>query len=161
MMGVGKSSIGRRLAARLHMPFADADHEIELASNLSVAEIFERFGEAYFRAGEARVVARLMKGPAKVIATGGGAFMHVVTRTSALENAFTVWLDADIAVLAERVARKNHRPLVQGRDPHQVLTELAQARNPVYALAHAHIKSSDGPPDMIVDEIIKALRDGQ
>lgn len=158
LMGVGKSSIGKRLAARLHLPFVDADHEIEQAADLSISEIFERFGEPYFRDGEARVIARLLAGAPKVIATGGGAFMHPRTRTQILKSAHTCWLDAEIDVLAERVARKSHRPLLNGRDAKTVLADLASLRTPVYALAPIHIKSTKGPPDMIVDQIIEKLR---
>ena len=159
LMGVGKSTIGRRLAARLHLPFVDADHEIELAAGFSIPEIFERFGEPAFRDGERRVIARLIDGKPKVIATGGGAFMQEETRALILERALAIWLDADVDVLAERVSRREgSRPLLTGRDPHEALAELAAIRNPVYALAPVHIRSKPLPHDATVDEIIKALR---
>jgi shikimate kinase len=158
LMGVGKSTIGRRLATRLGLPFVDADTEIETAAGLSIAEIFERFGEAHFRDGERRVIARLVGGPRKVLATGGGAFMNNDTRALILQNAQTVWIDADIATLTERVQRKQDRPLLAGKDPHAVLTELARVRNPVYALAPIHIRSQPAPHDLTVEAIIEALR---
>src|SRR3546814_8483360 len=115
MMGVGKSTVGRRLAARLGLPFVDADEEIELAASMSVADIFKRFGEAYFRDGERRVIARLMDGEPKVIATGGGAFVQDETRAQILEQAIAIWLDAEIDVLVDRVSRREGRPLLAGR----------------------------------------------
>lgn len=157
LMGVGKSTVGRKLATRLHLPFVDADHEIEQAAGLSIAEIFERFGEAHFRDGERRVIARLIDGTPKVIATGGGAFMHAETRALILEHSCAIWLDADIDVLAERVQRRDDRPLLKGRSPREVLTELAAIRNPVYALAPIHIRSQPVPHDATVEAILKAL----
>lgn len=158
MMGVGKTTIGKRLAQRLNLPFADADHEIETAAGLSIPEIFERFGEAEFRDGERRVIARLIDGKPKVLATGGGAFMNEATRALILERATAVWIDADIDLLAERVGRKNNRPLLIGKDPRIVLRELAEVRNPVYALAPIKVKSHHGPHDQMVDDILKALK---
>jgi shikimate kinase len=158
LMGVGKSTIGRRLAHRLHLPFVDSDHEIETAAGLTIAEMFERYGEAQFRDGERRVIARLIDGSAKVIATGGGAFMQEATRALILERATAVWLDADVSVLAERVGRRaGTRPLLRGGNPHQTLADLAAVRNPVYALAPIHIKSRPLPHEATVDAIIKAL----
>ena len=158
LMGVGKSTIGRRLAARLDLPFVDSDHEIEDAAGLSVAEIFSRYGEAHFRDGERRVIARLMEGRAKVIATGGGAFMNEETRGLILAAGTVVWLDADIDVLVQRVARRpGQRPLLANRDPGEALAELAAARNPVYALAHIHVRSQPTPHHATVDAIIEAL----
>ncbi len=158
LMGVGKSTIGRRLAVRLGLPFVDADNEIEAAAGMPISEIFERFGEASFRDGEQRVIARLIEGPRQVIATGGGAFMHPDTRALILARATAVWLDADIDLLAERVARRDGvRPLLKGRDPHSALTELAAARNPVYALAPVHIRSGPQPHDSAVGAIVAAL----
>jgi shikimate kinase len=157
LMGVGKSTVGKRLAARLHLPFVDADHEIELAAGLTISEIFERFGEAQFRDGERRVIARLIDGTPKVIATGGGAFMHPQTRALILERATAIWLDADIDVLADRVGRREGRPLLKGRKPREVLAELAAVRNPVYALAPIHIRSEPLPHDAAVEAIMKAL----
>ena len=117
MMGVGKSSIGKRLAARLNVPFADADDEIERAAGLSISEIFEKFGEDYFRDGERRVIARLVEGAPKIIATGGGAFVNADTRALILERAISIWLDADVKVLAARVGRRSHRPLLKDKGP--------------------------------------------
>ena len=158
LMGVGKSTIGKRLAARLHVPFVDADHEIEQAAGLTISEIFARFGEKEFRDGERRVIARLIDGRPKIIATGGGAFMQEETRRLILERALAIWLDADLDVLAERVGRRDGtRPLLRDRDPRQVLGELAAIRNPVYALAPIHIRSEPLPHEATVDAIIKAL----
>ena len=158
LMGVGKSTIGRRLATRLNLDFIDADHEIELAASLSIAEIFERFGEAHFRDGERRVIARLIDGRPKVIATGGGAFINDETRTLMLDRATTVWIDADIPTLVERVSRRDNRPLLKGQNVREVLTELAKVRNPLYALAPIHVMSQTAPHDATVDAIIEALR---
>ena len=157
LMGVGKTSVGRRLANRLHLPFADADHEIEMASGLTVSEIFERFGEAHFRDGERRVIARLIDGRQKVIATGGGAFMNDATRALILDRATAVWLDADIDTLAARVARRDDRPLLRGKDARVVLGELAAVRNPIYALAPIHVRSNAHPHDATVDAIVGQL----
>lgn len=159
LMGAGKTTVGRRLAARLDLPFVDADAEIEAASGLSVSEIFERFGEAHFRDGERRVIARLVEGGPKVIATGGGAFMQDDTRALLLANTVTIWLDADIATLVERVRRRNTRPLLKNRDPGEVLTALAAVRNPVYAQAHIRMPSKSSPHGDTVDAIIAALAD--
>lgn len=157
MMGVGKSTIGRKIADRLRLSFVDADDEIELAAGMSIAEIFERFGEPYFRDGERRVIARLIDGAPKVIATGGGAFINEETRALILDRARSIWLDADVAVLVERVSRRSHRPLLKDRDPLQVLTELGDARNPLYAQADIHIRSDASPHARTVDNILKAL----
>ena len=157
LMGAGKSTVGKRLAARMHLPFVDADHEIEQAAGLTITEIFARFGEPEFRDGERRVIARLIDGRAKVIATGGGAFMQQETRALILQRATAIWLDADIDVLAERVARREGRPLLKGRDPREALAELAAVRNPLYALAPIHVRSEPLPHDATVDTIIKAL----
>ena len=128
MMGVGKTSVGKRLAGRLGLDFVDADEEIERAAGMTIAEIFEKFGEPYFRDGERRVIARLIDGAPKVIATGGGAFINDDTRTLILQRALSIWLDADVKILAERVSRRSHRPLLTGRDPVEVLTELEIGR---------------------------------
>lgn len=157
MMGVGKSTIGRRLAARLNMPFVDADDEIERAAGMTISEIFARHGEAEFRDGERRVIARMLEEPPRVIATGGGAFMNDDTRALILAQADAVWLDADIDILVERVSRREGRPLLAGKDPAQVLSDLARLRNPVYALAPYHVKSAAGPHEATVERIIKAL----
>lgn len=158
LMGVGKSTIGKRLAHRLDIDFVDADHEIERAAGLSIAEIFERFGEAHFRDGERRVIARLIDGTPKIVATGGGAFMNDQTRALILERATAIWIDADINILADRVSRRSNRPLLTGKDAMTVLTELAAVRNPVYSLAPIHVRSETLPHDVTVDTILEKLR---
>lgn len=157
LMGAGKTTIGRRLAQRLSLPFVDADEEIEVAAGMTVSEIFERFGEPYFRDGERRVITRLIDGSPKVIATGGGAFMDERTRVLILERATAIWLEADIDTLVERVRRRSTRPLLKGRDPREVLRNLARLRNPVYALAPIHVRSQPSPHDATVKAILKAL----
>jgi len=157
MMGVGKSTIGRRLALRLGLPFVDADDEIAHAAGMTIAEIFARYGETGFRDGERRVIARLMSEGQQVIATGGGAFMNDETRALILDKALTIWLDADIDILVERVSRREGRPLLQGKDPRQVLTELAATRNPIYAQAPIQIRSEAGPHEHTVDRIMEIL----
>lgn len=157
LMGVGKSTVGRRLAARLGLNFVDADAEIELAADMPIAEIFERFGEAHFRDGERRVIARLIDGSRKVIATGGGAFMNAETRALILERATAVWLDADLDTLAQRVSRRDNRPLLRGKDARTVLGELAAVRNPIYALAQIHVRSEPAPHDLTVEAIVRKL----
>lgn len=157
LMGAGKTTVGRRLAQRMRLPFVDADHEIEAAAGMTVADIFERFGEAHFRDGERRVIARLVDGAPKIIATGGGAFMNEGTRALILDQAIAVWLDAEPAILADRVRRRDTRPLLRGRDPEAVLAELAAIRNPYYALAPIRVPSIAAPHDTTVDAILKAL----
>jgi shikimate kinase len=158
LMGVGKSTIGRRLGQRLKLPFVDADQAIEEAADMTIAEMFDRYGESHFRDGERRVISRLIDGVPKVIATGGGAFMNEATRALILEQAVAVWLDADVQVLAERVGRRDTRPLLRNRDPLTVLAELAALRNPYYALAHIHVRSQPAPHEATVNAIIEALR---
>ena len=158
LMGVGKSTVGRRLANRLHLPFIDSDHEIERAAGRSIADMFDRWGEPAFRDGERRVIARLMDGRPKVIATGGGAFVDPGTRALILERATAIWLHADVEVLAERVGRRaGTRPLLTGRDPREVLRRLAEQRNPLYALAPIHVGSRPLPHDAMVDAILAEL----
>ena len=157
LMGVGKSTVGRRLATRLALPFVDADHEIESAAGMTVTEIFDRFGEPYFRDGERRVIGRLMDGRPKVIATGGGAFINAETRALILDQATAIWLNASPDVLAERVRRRDTRPLLRGRDPKQVLTTLAGERDPFYAMAPIHVSSQRGPHEHTVNAILKAI----
>lgn len=159
LMGVGKSTVGKRLAKRLGLDFVDSDSEIELAANHSIAEIFSRFGEESFRDGERRVIARLVEGPPKVIATGGGAFMNERTRELILEKAVSVWLDADVETLAERVSRRDTRPLLKDKDPLLLLRGLASARNPVYAQAHVHVRSQPMPHERAVERIVEALKE--
>jgi shikimate kinase len=158
LMGAGKSTIGRRLAKRLGLAFIDSDEEIERACGRSIAEIFETYGEASFRDGERRVIARLIGGPPRVIATGGGAFVDTETRRLILARCVAIWLDADIDTLAERVSRRDTRPLVRGREPAPVLAELSARRSPAYAEAHLHVRSEETPHARAVDAIIEALR---
>lgn len=158
LMGVGKSTIGRRLAARLGLPFVDADEEIERAAGMTIQEIFDRHGEAAFRDGERRVIARLIEGPPKVIATGGGAFVNEQTRTLILDRATAIWLDADIDILVGRVSRRDGRPLLKGKDPREVLSRLAAERSPFYEQAPIRVRSTDSPHDATVEAIIEAIR---
>jgi shikimate kinase len=151
MMGAGKSSIGRRLAVRLGIPFVDADSEIESAAGMSIPEIFEKHGEPYFRAGEARVIARLLDGGPSVLATGGGAVMDEGTRELIGVKGISVWLNADIDVLVRRTKRRNDRPLVEK------IKELMPLREPIYALSDIIVRSREEPHDTIVDEIIASL----
>ena len=157
MMGAGKSSIGRRVAARLSLPFIDADAEIEAAAGCSIEEIFERHGEAEFRDGERRVVARLLAGPVHVLATGGGAFMNAQTREVIAENSISIWLRADIDVLLRRISRRNDRPMLQSTDQRARLIELSEQRDPVYALADSMVESTDGPLEQTAERVIEAL----
>ena len=157
LMGVGKTTVGRRLAGRLGLPFVDADAEIETAAGMSIADIFERFGEPYFRDGERRVIARLIDGTPKVIATGGGAFLNEETRALILAATLAVWLNADTRVLADRVRRRDTRPLLRNKDAGEVLAELARVRNPVYALAPVHIASHHSPHEATVSQIMRAI----
>ena len=157
MMGVGKSTVGRRLAARLGLAFVDADEEIEKAAGMTITEMFERYGEAYFRDGERRVIARLMDGEPKVIATGGGAFINDETRALILDQAIAIWLDAPTTILAERVRRRDTRPLLRNRNARDVLDELAAVRNPIYAQAPIRIASDQAPHESAVNAILKAL----
>jgi shikimate kinase len=158
LMGAGKSSVGRRLAHALGLPFRDADEEVERAAGRSVAEIFEQLGETAFRDGERRVIARLLEEPPHVLATGGGTFMNPETRKLIASKAISVWLQADVDVLARRVARKNDRPLLHGRDPHEVLSALARERYPVYAEADLAVESAESPHHITVQAIIDALQ---
>jgi shikimate kinase len=158
LMGVGKSTIGRRLAARLGLPFVDADDEIERAAGMSIQDIFDRHGEPAFRDGERRVIARLIDGPPKVIATGGGAFVNEETRRLILDKATAVWLDADIDVLVGRVSRRDGRPLLKGKNPRDVLMRLSVERTPFYEQAPIRVKSTDSPHDATVEAIVEAIR---
>jgi len=158
MMGVGKSSIGRRLAARLAVPFVDADTEIEKAAGMSIADIFSRHGEADFRSGEARVIARLLEGGPQVLATGGGAVMNADTRAAIKAKGVSIWLSAELDVLLRRInKRKNERPMLQTADPAATLRELLVVREPIYAQADLTVQSREVPHDAIVTEIITAL----
>jgi len=157
LMGVGKSSVGRRLATALDLPFRDADTEVETAAGRSIPEIFEAFGEEGFRDGERRVIARLLDEGPMVLATGGGAFMNEATRALMVDKAVTVWLKADVEILARRVARKDNRPLVRGKDPLEVLQQLAAVRYPVYATADLTVELGETPHTDSVSAILQAL----
>ena len=157
MMGVGKSTVGRILATQLKLDFIDTDDAIEEAAGMKISEIFERFGEEYFRDGERRVIARLIDGGPKVIATGGGAFINEQTRSLIKQKCHSVWIDADIDVLIARVSRRNHRPLLVGRDPKVVMNDLFEKRGPIYALADFRVCSDAAPHNQTVDQIMKAL----
>ena len=158
MMGVGKSSVGRRLAARLAIPFVDADVEIEKAAGMSIADIFSHQGEAYFRSGEARVIARLLEGGPQVLAAGGGAFMNPNTRDLVRAKGVSVWLKAEIDVLLRRISkRRNDRPLLQTADPGETLRALLVEREPVYAQSDLIVQSREVPHDAVVADIMTAL----
>jgi shikimate kinase len=160
MMGVGKSSIGRRLAARLGLPFVDADAEIEKAAGMSIADIFARHGEADFRGGEARVIARLLEAGPQVLATGGGAVMNADTRAAIKAKGVSIWLKAELEVLMRRIAKRKHeRPMLNTADPAETLRQLLLTREPVYALADLTVQSREAPHDAIVAEILKLLSD--
>ncbi|MGH6998771.1 MAG: shikimate kinase [Phenylobacterium sp.] len=157
LMGVGKSSVGRRLANALDLPFKDADVEIEAAAGRSIPDIFAEMGEPAFREGERRVITRLLENPPHVLATGGGAFMNDETRALIKERSISVWLKADLDVLVRRVSRKDSRPLLSGKDPLEVLTELAEKRYPVYAQADVTVETGDTAHHVAVDQVIRAL----
>lgn len=155
LMGAGKSSIGKRLAQRLHVPFRDADAEIEDAAGCTIEEIFERHGEAAFRDGERRVIARLLTDATPhVLATGGGAFMDPETRARIKEFGVSIWLRADLDVLLKRVKKRNNRPLLKRGDPREILERLITERYPVYAEADLVVDSLDGPHDQVVDDVL-------
>jgi shikimate kinase len=158
MMGAGKSTVGRRLAARLRLPFLDADTEIELAhAGMTIPEIFDTHGEPYFRDGEARVIARLLEGGPAVLATGGGAFLREETRQRIGDKAVSIWLKADADIILKRVKRRADRPLLQTADPAATVGRLISEREPVYRRADITIWSRDVPHEKIVDECIAAL----
>jgi shikimate kinase len=157
VMGAGKTSIGKRLATRLDLPFTDADQEIEDAAGKTISEIFEEDGEECFRDGERRVIARLLEGGAKVLSTGGGAFMNEETRNRIAAKGISVWLKADIDVLMERVMRRDTRPLLKNNSPRAVMERLIEERYPVYALADITVVSRDVSHEVILNEIIAAL----
>jgi shikimate kinase len=157
LMGAGKSTVGRRLARRLNLPFVDSDVEIEEASGASTADLFERYGEHDFRDGERRLVARLVEGEVRVIATGGGAFMDPRTRQLLNERAITVWLDAPVDVLAERTGRRDNRPLLKKGNRSEILSRLSDERRDGYAEAQIHIRSGGGAHSDVVESIVTAL----
>jgi len=158
MMGAGKTSVGKRLAQRLRLPFVDADAEIEAGAQMTVPEIFERFGEPYFREGERRVIARLLSDGPKVLATGGGAFLNAATRERIAEKGVSIWLRPDFEVLLRRVRKRSNRPLLRTADPEGTLRRLLEERSPIYALADLTIDSQDGPHDTVCDAVIAHLR---
>lgn len=157
LMGVGKSSVGRRLAGALGLPFRDADAEVETAAGRSIADIFSDLGEAAFREGERRVISRLLDQEPHVLATGGGAFMNEQTRALIRSKAISVWLKADLAVLARRVSRKDTRPLLAGKDPLTVLQAQAALRYPVYAEADITVETGDAAHHVTVEQVLAAL----
>lgn len=157
IMGCGKSSVGRRLAQVLDLPFVDADTEIETAANMSIPEIFATHGESYFRSGERRVIARLLKNGPQVLATGGGAYMNADTRNLIRNSGVSLWLKADFEVVMARVRKKSTRPLLQNPDPEAVMRRLIDERYPVYAEADVTVQSRDVPHDVVVADIIDAL----
>lgn len=159
MMGVGKSSVGKRLAALLRWPFVDADDEIERSARMTIPEIFESFGEEYFRDGERRVITRLLSDGHEhtVIATGGGAFCNAATRALILERAVAVWLDSDVDTLVDRTARKENRPLLRDGDPREILARLRTEREPHYAQAPVHVISATGPHTLTVHRVLQGI----
>ncbi|MBO6756757.1 MAG: shikimate kinase [Roseibium sp.] len=157
IMGCGKSTVGRRLAQRLHLDFVDADTEIERAANMTVAEIFAEHGEPYFRSGEERVIARLLKSGPQVLATGGGAFMSEATRKAIASRGLSLWLQADLETVMSRVRRKSNRPLLQTADPEGTMRALMDKRHPIYALADMTVQSRDVPHDTVVEDILDTL----
>ena len=158
-MGSGKSTVGRRLAGALGLPFTDADTEIERAAGETVAEIFTHRGEDAFRAGEQKVISRLLQGPRVVLATGGGAFMNVSTRTEVANRGISVWLNADFDLLMARVLRRDHRPLLQQGNPEETMKNLMEERYPIYALSDITVTSQEGPHALTVKKILHALKD--
>lgn len=158
MMGAGKTAIGKRLAARLNLPFTDVDLEIEAAAGCLIADFFEDFGEAEFRDGERRVIKRLLGEGIGVLATGGGAFMDPGTRAEIGRHGISIWLKADLGTLWQRVSRRDTRPLLKTPNPRQTLSDLVDARYPVYAEADITVVSTDGPPKAMVDKVVEAVR---
>lgn len=157
LMGAGKSTIGRRLAQRLGLPFADADNAIEEAAAMSIADIFANYGEAHFRDGERRVVARLLRDGPRVLATGGGAFVNAETRDLVASLGISIWLKADLDVLMKRVRRRSNRPLLHADDPEAVMRRLMDERDPLYAQADVTVETSSAPHQVVVEETLCAL----
>lgn len=159
MMGAGKSSVGKRLAARLGLPFRDADAEIETAAGCTINEIFERYGEPAFRDGERRVIARLLSEPPQILATGGGAFIDPETRAEIKKKAVSIWIKAPVNVLLERVSRRDTRPLLKNGNPREILERLLKQREPFYAEADIAIDSAAGPHTEVVERIVDTLKE--
>ncbi len=157
LMGCGKSAVGRRLGTRLGLPFVDADEEIEKAAGKSIEDIFTEHGEPYFRDGERKVLARLLRSGQQVLATGGGAFMNAETRAAIAQSGVSVWLKAELALLVRRVSKRSNRPLLKAGDPEVVMRNLIETRYPVYALADITVESRDVPHEVIVNEILERL----
>jgi shikimate kinase len=157
LMGVGKTTIGRRLADHFGLPFVDADEEIEKAAGMTIADIFANYGEKGFRDGEQRVIARLLEGEPRILATGGGALMHPLTRENLKAKAITLWLKTDIKVLAKRVANRPHRPLLKDRNPIEVLKEHVKTRYPLYEIADITVDTGDQSHVKALDQVLVAL----
>lgn len=157
LMGCGKSSVGRRIASRLALPFVDADDEIVKAAGQSIADIFEEHGEEHFREGEKKVIARILSGGPMVLATGGGAFMIPDTRAAIKANGISVWLKADLPLLMRRVSRRDHRPLLKAGNPEEIMRKLINERYPTYANADITVESRDVAHEVIVHDVLKAL----
>ena len=157
MMGAGKSSIGKRLAVRLGIPFKDADSEIEAAANSTIDEIFEQHGKAFFRSGERRVIQRLLGEAPVVVATGGGAFVDADTRKAICDTGIAIWLKADLEVLLARVRRRSNRPLLKGPDPEGTMRRLVEERYPAYEEAPIHIHSREVSHDVVIEEVLQSL----
>ncbi|MCR6629329.1 MAG: shikimate kinase [Magnetospirillum sp.] len=157
LMGAGKSCVGRRLAARLGVPFVDADAEFEAAAGCTISEFFTKYGEPAFREGERKVIARLMEGAPRVLATGGGAFCDPDTRARIKEGATSVWIRADLDLLVKRTAGRDHRPLLKTGDPREILSRLMDARYPLYAQADITVDTTDEPPEVTVAKVLDEL----
>ena len=159
LMGAGKSSVGKRLAATLHLPFTDADNEIEEAAGETIQEIFANHGEAYFRDGERKVIARLLSSGPQVLATGGGAYMDPETRNRIADSGLSIWLRAELPILMKRVRRRSNRPLLATGDPKETMKKLMEQRYPVYAEADLVVETRDAPHDTVVGEIVDMLEE--
>ncbi len=157
MMGVGKSSIGKRVAATLELPFFDSDNEIEAAANMPITDIFETYGEDHFRSGEQRVIERLIEPPQKVLATGGGAFINDETRQLIKEKSCSIWLTAEFDLLMKRVRKRATRPLLKKPNPEQIMRDLLEVRSPIYAQANLQVESRNVPHEVVVCEVIDGI----
>jgi shikimate kinase len=159
LMGCGKTSIGKRLAKKLEIPFHDSDHAVEESAGCPIKDIFDIYGEEAFRSGEQRVIARLLEQPTHILATGGGSFMNPPTRDLIKEKSISVWLNADLNTLAARVSRRNDRPLLEGNNQREVLEALIAERYPIYETADIHVPTMDEPTNCTVDRVIQAMTD--